>query len=183
MFNELKTTAIAMYFLKSHDGVMSYLKLIKLLYLSDRRCIERYNYRMTFDTYYNMKNGVVLSNVLSRIYEETKDPNDDISFWHNNIIRENYDVKLRSTDLELISIIPNEEMQILVVLIDEFKSFTKWEMVDYIHLLPEWEDPKHKGVVSLHLSLDTILNCLEKTEKEKEEFFQTEKNLSMPLPF
>jgi len=39
-FNEQKATELAAYFLKSGGGSMPYLKLMKLLYLADRKAIE-----------------------------------------------------------------------------------------------------------------------------------------------
>ncbi len=46
---------------------MSYMKLIKLLYLADREALARWGRPITTDTYVAMKHGPVLSYILNLI--------------------------------------------------------------------------------------------------------------------
>ena len=46
---------------------MSYMKLIKLLYLADREALLRWGRPITFDAYVSMDRGPVLSSVLDLI--------------------------------------------------------------------------------------------------------------------
>ena len=66
---------------------MSYMKLIKLLYFADRKYIKQTGSSITKDTYYSMKNGPVLSNVLNLINTEPEP--DRFSYW-SSIIAEPY---------------------------------------------------------------------------------------------
>lgn len=64
-FNERRATEAAAKFLKLRGGRMSYLKLIKLLYLLDREALLRWGRPVTTDRYVSMDNGPVVS----RIYD------------------------------------------------------------------------------------------------------------------
>ena len=64
-FNERRATEAAARFLKLRGGRMSYLKLIKLLYLLDREALLRWGRPVTTDRYISMDNGPVVS----RIYD------------------------------------------------------------------------------------------------------------------
>ncbi len=57
-------------FLKLRGGSMSYLKLIKLLYLLDRESFKRWGQPVTGDQYVSMKLGPVLSRVRDLILWE-----------------------------------------------------------------------------------------------------------------
>ena len=73
-FNEAKATQAAACLLKLRGGQMSYLKLVKLLYLADREALLRWDRPITTDRYVSMDNGPVLSRVLNLIngsYEST----------------------------------------------------------------------------------------------------------------
>jgi Protein of unknown function (DUF4065) len=69
IFNETKATQTAARFLHLASGRMNYMVLVKLLYLADREALLRWGRPMTFDTFYTMKLGPVLSNVLNLITE------------------------------------------------------------------------------------------------------------------
>ncbi len=60
---------------------MSYMKLIKLLYLADREALARWGRPITTDSYVSMKHGPVLSEVLNLI----TDPLSDQTFWARHI--------------------------------------------------------------------------------------------------
>lgn len=169
MFNEVKNTMLAVEFLrKTKDKRMSYLKLMKLMYLADRNMLEKHNKRISYDVYYNMKNGVVLSNTLNAMQEEIKEDGDDLSFWDLYIKKDGYDSVLFDDEYILEDALLKEEKEIIDELYKKHLNFDKWEMVDIIHDLPEWEHPKYKGEKSTALLLDTINEYLEKQEISKE---------------
>ena len=78
-FNEKKATQAAAYLLRLRGGRMSYMKLIKLLYLADRISLNRRGRPITTDRYVSMDRGPVLSRTLNLITEE-RDPAAP-SFW------------------------------------------------------------------------------------------------------
>ena len=92
-FNEVKATQAAARLLRGRGGRMSYMKLIKLLYLADREALGRWGRSITADTYVSMDKGPVLSHVLERINEGSSP--DDPSFWAQHIVSVgNYEVEL-----------------------------------------------------------------------------------------
>jgi len=69
-FNERKATEAAARLLKLRGGTMSYMKLIKLLYLADREALLRWGRPISTDRYVSMDRGPVLSHVLNLVTDE-----------------------------------------------------------------------------------------------------------------
>ena len=63
-FNEAKAAQTAARLLKLRGGRMSYLKLIKLMYLIDREALLRWGRPVTTDCYVSMDKGPILSRTL-----------------------------------------------------------------------------------------------------------------------
>jgi uncharacterized phage-associated protein len=143
-FREDRATQAAGRLLKLQGGKMNVLKLIKLLYLVDRAALIRFGRPVTFDSYFSMPHGPVLSITLDRINSE---PNPAVrSYWHSYISeRQGYDV-------ELTAAVPHDQLsQAEEELIDEvsvqFGKMTQWQFRDWCHEhLPEWKDPQGSAV-------------------------------------
>jgi hypothetical protein len=69
-FNEAKATEAAARLIALRGGKMSYMKLIKLLYLADREALLRWGRPITTDRYVSMDHGPVVSNVYELIRAE-----------------------------------------------------------------------------------------------------------------
>src|SRR5229473_2225152 len=82
-FNQTKAAQAAAVFLRLRGNKMSYLKLIKLLYLLDRTALDRWERPVTGDRYVSMKLGPVLSNVRDLIVWEQ--PGSETDLWHQLI--------------------------------------------------------------------------------------------------
>lgn len=140
-FNEVKTTQAAARFLSRGGGSMQVLKLIKLLYLADRGALLRWGRPLTFDAYFSLPQGPILSATLDKINEPVAP--EGASYWHT-IISERHDHQVRllapgappRTDLS-----PAEE-ELLDRIWGEFGEMSGWELRDYSHGLPEWRDPE-----------------------------------------
>lgn len=117
---------------------MSHMKLIKLLYLVDRRSLVRFGRPITFDWYFSLPHGPVLSFTLNRINEEI-DPQNP-SYWHRFISeREGHSVRL-------LGDMPNDQLstaeeQLIDEVFSKFGEMSQWKLRDYCHELPEWQDP------------------------------------------
>lgn len=137
-YNENKATQAAAYLLKLGHGKMNHMKLIKLLYLAERRAIISWGRPITFDWYYSLPHGPVLSFTLNKINESA--PPDGSSYWHRYISeRSVYEVSLlgEAPDDQLS---PAEE-KLLDSIWSEFGGMDQWQLRDYSHTLPEWRDP------------------------------------------
>lgn len=118
---------------------MSHMKLIKLLYLVDREAYVRWGRPITYDSYVSMPHGPVLSFTLDRINEPEYSEG---AYWHEHIApKANHEVRLTGRAIPNEHLSPAEE-----ALIDEvfakYGRMNRWELRDFTHTLPEWEDPK-----------------------------------------
>jgi len=162
-FREAKTTQAARLLLSLRDGRMSYMKLIKLLYLADREALLRWGRPITFDTYVSMDRGPVLSHTFDLVTDGPR-PGEE-SLWRACISPpDNYEVGLVGecgTDQ-----LSEAEVGVLEEVFEEFGRRTRWELVDYAHTLPEWTDPHGSAVP---ITYRDILVAGGKTEAEAAE--------------
>lgn len=118
---------------------MNHMKLIKLLYLADRAALVKWGRPITFDSYFSLPHGPILSFTLNKINDDP-DPVDP-SYWHRFIsAREGHEVSLISAS-PTDQLSPAEES----LLGDIFGTFGKkdqWDLARYSHTLPEWRDPE-----------------------------------------
>ena len=138
-FNEKKATQAAAHLLRLRGGRMSYLKLIKLLYLADREALLRWGRPISTDRYVSMDRGPVLSRVLD-LATDGEDPGTP-SIWAASIaVPDNYEVELKAEagDDEL----SEAEIQLLGEIFAEHGKKSRWELVNLTHTLPEWIDPR-----------------------------------------
>lgn len=157
-FNESKTTQLACLLLKKRGGKMSFLKLIKLMYLVDRTALLRWGWSMTFDKYVSMNNGCVLSRTYDLIREESIGD----SYWKRFISEPmKYEVSLLAEpELDEIS---KAEMELVDEVYGQFGHLNRWQLVNYTHELPEWTNPKGS---SLPIDYKDVLKAGGKSEQE-----------------
>lgn len=122
---------------------MSYMKLIKLLYLADREALLRWGRPITFDAYVSMDRGPVLSSVLDLINGGTAPG--QTTLWEKHISPpDRYDVSLlRECGTDQLS---EAERDLVRETFERFGGKTRWELVDYVHTLPEWTDPQGSAI-------------------------------------
>ena len=93
-FKQAKTTQLACEFLRLAGGRMSYMKLIKLLYLVDRRSLLERGVPVTYDRYVSMSHGPVLSETLALI-NYGSGPSEE-SYWETHVDQDSrYEVSLK----------------------------------------------------------------------------------------
>ena len=138
-FQEDKATQVAAELLRLRGGKMSYMKLLKLMYLVDRTALIRWGRPVTYDSFVSMRHGPVLSRTLDLINEQP--PPDKLSTW-NQIISapHEYDVKL--LDDCPTSELSEAEIKVTREIDAQYGGLDKWELVKVLHdELPEWENP------------------------------------------
>lgn len=139
-FREDRATQAAARLIKLQGGRMNVLKLIKLMYLVDRNALTRFGRPVTFDSYFSMPHGPVLSMTLDRINAE---PNPSNGFyWHNYISeRQGYDVVLKA-DAPRDQLSQAEE-ELIDEVFQQFGNLNQWQLRDWCHEhLAEWKDPQ-----------------------------------------
>lgn len=138
-YREDKTTQAAARLLERAGGRMNHMKLIKLLYLAERRALIQWGRPITFDWYFSLPHGPVLSFTLNKI-NESLDPA-ATSYWHRYVSeRSGNEVQLRERA-------PNDQLspaeeKLLDEIWRQFGGMNEWQLRDYTHTLPEWRDPQ-----------------------------------------
>jgi len=156
-FDEKKTTQMASHLLQSNGGKMNHMKLVKLIYLSDRESLRRWNHPMTGDDYYSLPHGTIVSRTLNMLNRKVS-----ASYWGKFISeRSGNTVRLlkRCTARQL-SI---RELRLLDELFEQFKEYDEFKLRDYCHALPEYKNP---GRSRIPILVEDILRALRKPETE-----------------
>ncbi len=141
LFDEKKLTQAAVFFLlQSPNQHINILKLMKLLYLAERKSFETYHTPIIGDLLGSMKNGPVLSRTLNCINEGSRNE----SYWDKHLSdRKDHQVALRDgCDLQNIDDLlelSDNDINILKQVWFQFHDKSQWELVDYTHEhCPEW---------------------------------------------
>ena len=120
-------------FLLRCDGVeaMNYMRLLKLLYLADRRCLEETGHPITGDWAAMMERGPVLSNM----YDLIKGEGPNVVLWERFFRTEHYNIrKIASPSRGQLSA---AEIDILRAVADEHREHGEWDLSRITHALPE----------------------------------------------
>ena len=167
VFDERKATQAACYLLSLNNGRMNYMKLIKLLYLSDRKYILDFSNSITTDCYVSMDNGPVTSNIYDLIKEGKKDTG---SYWSSRIHTDDYDVCMIKHEPDYGYLSPME-MEIIGSIDEQFKNYKEWDVVNYCHNnLREWQNPAGSMI---RISIEDIIRAEKSGEKAEENIEET----------
>lgn len=159
-FDERRATETAVKFLKLRGGRMSYLKLIKFMYLLDREALLRWGRPVTTDRYVSMDNGPVVSRIYGLIREEPAPGTDPV--WRQYISAPiNYEVAL-------IAEPENEELSraeelLIEGIFTKYGKLSRWDLVKLSHELAAWQDPKGSAIA---IEYRDILRAGNKTDSE-----------------
>ena len=170
MFNEEKTTQLALYLLSKTNAGMSYLKIIKLMYLCDREMIKRYNKPITGDRYVAMKLGPVLSYTFQLIRTtdfdfKRRDEKEYLTEWPTHITTNKYNVEIKDSSLLNDNSFDSNEKECINYVVGKFIDYDPWGLVDYTHdNCPEWKHPEPYRVMDI--SILDIAIALEKIDED-----------------
>jgi uncharacterized phage-associated protein len=139
-FRETKAAELAAYLLRLRGGRMSYMKLIKLMYIVERRSLLRYGHPVTFDLYYSLDHGPILSRTKNLLCEGPR-PGTESIFANYVSPPRGYDVELVTNDFE-VTHLSDAEVALADEVFAEFGNWWRWDVRDYTHTLPEWQDPE-----------------------------------------
>ncbi len=162
-FNERKAAQAAAFLLKRHGGRLNYMKLIKLLYLADRRALVERGLPITCDRMVSMPKGPVLSGILDLINWGSVDEH---SAWLEHISEpKGHEVFLAATEPKNEAL-SRYELRVLQEIDDQFGSMDRWSLVEFTHALPEWRDPQGS---SFPIEPADILRAENRSEEDIEE--------------
>lgn len=162
MFSEEKVTQMAAYFLLRNDRCLPYIKLIKLLYLAERKAFDKWGSSMSGDRFVSMPYGPVLSQTYSLIQGHCTEG----CAWQSMIKgEEGYQVSLcQDVSMEDLDELSRSECKILDSTFEEYGHFKPFELVNFTHdKCAEWEDPNGS---SYPIRPENIFRALGKSEDE-----------------
>jgi uncharacterized phage-associated protein len=144
LFNERKAAQAAAYLLYRAGKPLSVLKLMKLLYLAERRSFEKYGAPMIGDRLVSMDHGPVLSRVYNHMNGEASSVDGGWEYWISD--RAGHDLALRralrSPEKELLEL-SDADQAVLEETWKKFGRMNQWRLRDYTHrYCPEWTDPE-----------------------------------------
>lgn len=141
-FNARKAAQIAAFFALKENGSVFVLKVMKLIYLSEREFLRKYDTTLLGDNLVSMDWGPVNSLTLSCINGEAGQQQTD---WDSFISdRENHRIALthpglRFDDLDELS---EADLEVLEQIWERFGGMDRFELSEWTHKnCPEWEDP------------------------------------------
>jgi len=158
MFREDKTTQMAATFLRLAGGRMHSLKLMKLLYLADRKMLTVHGKPITYDQWISMDNGPVLRTTYDQINDESPS-----TYWKSNIATKGKDVVLcEDPGTEDLS---RAEDTIIEETFAVFGHLASCDLVELLQGYPEWESPHGS---SIEIPYQTVLRCAGFSEEDIE---------------
>jgi len=138
---------------------MSLLKLMKLMYLSERESLKTYGEPMIGDRLCSMEHGPVLSHTLNHMNGLRQSSSDGWDSWISD--RSNHElalVKSITNVKEELSLLSDADIEILEGLWLKFGALTAFELRDYTHdNCDEWEDPENS---SIPIPYSRLLRCV-----------------------
>ena len=160
MFNSEKTTHVADFFLWKNGGnfTMPYLKLMKLMYFTEKEGLFRFGYSITGDNMVSMPHGPVLSCTYNMLQDGS--PNNCWNKWISG--EKDYCVALNAKGLteeniiDKLDLLNRAERELISEIHDKYKNLTRWQIRDLTHdpsVCPEWNDP-HES--SSAITLDNL---------------------------
>ncbi len=160
-FNEAKAAEAAARLIHLAGGSMNYMKLIKLLYLADRKALEEWARPISSDRYVAMKNGPVLSRVLNLIRSRVVDVPGP---WRHLISPpDDYTVSLVTDEPPPGGELSKAEERLIDNMFAEHGSADRFDLVDFVHECPEWSDPKGGAAP---IAYGDVLRAVGKSEDE-----------------
>lgn len=142
LFAEGRAVQASALLMRAADGRENYTKLLKLLYLADRRSLIETGRPITGASVVNMAHGPVLSEV----YECIRDKPGG-GLWDRHIRTDGYDVELIEDPGD--DKLSDYDVAVLSELAEQYKAASYSYMIDIVHKLPEWRSPAPAKVASL----------------------------------
>ena len=145
LFNERKAAQTAAWLLFRAGGTMPLLKLMKLMYLAERRALELHGEPLIGDRLVSMQHGPVLSRTYNHINGALLSAEDGWESWiadrsgHMLALRD--PARLQSPETQLLAL-SDSDAEILDEMWEQFGHLDHRQLVEYTHAnCPERRDP------------------------------------------
>ncbi|MEQ5840145.1 Panacea domain-containing protein [Paraburkholderia acidicola] len=169
LYDEKKAAQSAAYLLHRAQAPLTTVKLMKLLYLAERRSFKDHAEPLTGDRIVSTEQGPVLSQTYGHMFGELESVNGGWDSWvadqaaHLLSLRDN--VRIDDPAAALLEL-SNANLDVLSGVWDEFGTFTPARLVDYTQSnCPEWTDPRGSMTPIPH---ERLLSALGYTNEQRE---------------
>lgn len=152
-FKERKTTQVAALLAQNCGGEIDLYKLVKLIYLIDRKALKRWGRSVTFDRPFNIPLGPTPSETYALAHAPLHGEHWPKSFSALQLGRI---IKLLTPHTE-IDELSQAEIDLVQDIFREFGRKSFGELKSYVHALPEFRDP---GESSEPIGWDTLLRAV-----------------------
>lgn len=157
-YNVLKAAQVSAFFAIKEGGEINVLKLTKLIYLSDRKHLEKYDTPILFDKLVSMDHGPVNSITYNYINGCLESPD-----WESLICSRkgtNIGIKNKQLSFDQLDQLSIAELEVLNSIWKEYGEMDRYQIRDFSHkYCNEWVDPEGS---SLPISYKEILEALGK---------------------
>lgn len=148
--------AIGVLFRADHVNRMSYLRLLKLLYIADRESLGETGWPITQDRVVAMNNGPVLC----QTYELIMGRHVGTPTWSSFFRKAHYWLEqVADPDVGKLS---KYEIAKLQEVAQRYEDFTEWDMVEITHGFPEWQKNKPEAKSMKSIPFEDILEAVGK---------------------
>ncbi|MCP1198698.1 Panacea domain-containing protein [Notoacmeibacter sp. MSK16QG-6] len=163
-----KAAQAAAFFALKSGGSINVLKLSKLMYLSEREFMARFDEPMFYDRLFSMPDGPVASVTLNLMNGNAEDQT-----WSEFLApRDGYAIPLNGdVEFDALDTLSRADLSVLESLWDKFKDFDKYAIRDWTHgraNVPEWRDPNGSSMPIHHEEVFRYLgrdDCVELAEE------------------
>lgn len=159
LFNEKKAAQVAAFFLQCGGTKLNLLKLMKLMYLAERRSLEEYGEPMIGDMLCSMEHGPVLSHTLNHMNGFRESSPNGWDSWVSDRADHELALKKKIKDVkEELSLLSDADIEILQQLWEKYGHLTGYQLRDLTHeICTEWEDPDNS---SIPIPYSRLLRCV-----------------------
>jgi len=176
-FNPEKAIEAISYFLSNYEGKsMPMIKLIKMLYYSEKESLKMYDFPIFGEELYSLPFGPVVS----KSYDMVKEENLKGSSLSENFKREGKYIQLiKEVPIEKLS---EAEIEIMSGIFERFKGMTEAQIIDYGHdkkFTPEWRDPGSSSIPIAHQDLFHLFDRSESEIREIQEYAKECRSLEL----
>jgi len=136
---------------------MNYMKLIKLLYIADRRALAQWERPVTTDEFWAMENGPIPSH----IYDHIKQQGSEQGAWQERISPgiSNFDIGIKSEQIPMRELC-EAEVELLKSVHAEFGHLDQYQLRNYMHDHFQEYSPPQPITSSKRIELESVLEAV-----------------------
>ncbi len=189
MFSNEKTTQAAAKFVKRAGGSIPYIVLLKLLYVADKEMLLTWGVPMTYDQWFSMRHGPVLSNTYNLIKTTLPESQEGTpphqvqteanTYWHTYLRKSLNNLSLAEDPGD--DLLSEAEDHIIDQTFNELGSKQKWDLVDWTHGLPEWSDPGNSSAPITYEDVLRVNGLSAEAIKDAMNHIYTERDIASSL--